>query len=196
MIQFSYLPNELTVHYHKGTNFIIGANSPSLPIYFALKNKHEYQMLGTEQFISDIMIIVEQFAMKFDLVVIPESRYGFLKEITKNMSNVLELKKRAKNEICELAQKTQSWKKQDRESAKRSWNEMGESFTINHIKSNKRKDYIPYLFENTTVQNNTKILLLDDFIMSGNTIKAMAMALGNIQYAIFGIFHQNDYQCN
>jgi glycerophosphoryl diester phosphodiesterase len=196
MSQFCYLSSELPIHQHGNVNFLIDAATTSLPIYFALKGKHEYEMLGVDKFIEDMRAVFEQFASQFDLVVFPESRYPFLKEITKNIPNVLELKKRTKDEICDLVKNTKGWKKQDLESAKKSWDEMGQSFTINKIKSNKRKDYIPYLFEQKEIATGSKVLLLDDFVMSGNTIKAMELALGIKEYSVFGVFYQISYGGN
>ena len=67
---------------------------------------------------------------------------------------------------------------------------MGDTFTINTIKANKRKDYVPHLFEPYEVPPDSKVLLLDDFIMSGNTIDAMAAAIGRTNYHALGLFYQ------
>lgn len=174
-------------------NFLIDASGSNLPIYFALKGKHDYQMIGEEQFIADVKLLVEEFASQFDLVVFPESRYPFLRLVTQNLINVVELKKRSKEEICQIVQAAEGWKKLDLVSAEKSWAEMGETFTINKIKSNKRKAYIPYLFQKIEVNPNKKILFLDDFIMSGNTIKAMESALNIKEYYTMGIFYQIGY---
>lgn len=64
---------------------------------------------------------------------------------------------------------------------------MGESFTMNLIKKNKRKDYVPHLFESQPLTGS--VLLLDDFIMSGNTIEAMKHAVG-CDAGVMGIFYQ------
>jgi hypothetical protein len=193
MNQFCYLHREFQIHQKEKVNFLIDASGSNLPIYFALKGKHEYEMLGTEQFIEDVKVIVEQFASQFDLIVFPESRYPFLRKLTANLKNVVELKKRNKEEICEIVKAAEGWKKLDLISAEKSWAEMGDTFTINKIKSNKRKAYIPYLFEKMEVAQGTKVLLLDDFVMSGNTIKAMEAALNIKEYSIMGIFYQIGY---
>jgi hypothetical protein len=193
MNQFCYLHRDFQIHQKENVNFLIDASGSSLPIYFALKGKHEYEMLGEEKFIYDVKAIVEKFASQFDLVVFPESRYPFLRKITENLTNVVELKKREKVEICEIVKKAEGWKKLDLASAEKSWAEMGESFTINKIKSNKRKAYIPYLFQKMEVAHGKKVLLLDDFIMSGNTIKAMEAALNITEYSTMGIFYQIGY---
>jgi adenine/guanine phosphoribosyltransferase-like PRPP-binding protein len=112
------------------------------------------------------------------------------------LGNLIELKKRAKEEICQIVKTEQGWKKLDLVSAEKSWSEMGDTFTINKIKSNKRKAYIPYLFQKIEVAPGTKVLLLDDFVMSGNTIKAMESALGIQDYSTMGIFYQIGYGGN
>ncbi len=196
MSQFCYLHRDFQVSQKDKTHFLIDASGASLPIYFALKGKHEYEMLGDEQFIADVKAIVEQFASKFDVVVFPESRFPFLRKITQNLTNVIELKKRGKQEICDIVKTAEGWKKLDLASAEKSWAEMGETFTINKIKSNKRKAYIPYLFEKVQIQEGAKVLLLDDFVMSGNTIKAMEIALDIKDYSTMGIFYQVGYNGN
>lgn len=196
MSQFCYLHREFQIHQKDEVNFLIDASGVNLPIYFALKGKHDYQMLGEEQFIRDVKAVVEKFASQFDLVVFPESRYPFLREITKDLNNVVELKKRTKEEICQIVKVEQDWKKLDLVSAEKSWDEMGDTFTINKIKSNKRKAYIPHLFQKVEVASGTKVLLLDDFVMSGNTIKAMELALGIQEYSTMGIFYQIGYGGN
>jgi hypothetical protein len=196
MSQFCYLHRDFQINKKDEVNFLIDASGTNLPIYFALKGKHDYKMLGEEQFIADVKAVVEQFASQFDLVVFPESRYPFLREITKDLGNVIELKKRAKEEICQIVKTEQGWKKLDLVSAEKSWSEMGDTFTINKIKSNKRKAYIPYLFQKIEVAPGTKVLLLDDFVMSGNTIKAMESALGIQDYSTMGIFYQIGYGGN
>lgn len=68
---------------------------------------------------------------------------------------------------------------------------MGDTFTINLIKSNQRKHYVPYLFEPIEVPAGRRVLLLDDFIMSGNTIAAGKAALGLAECDCFGVFYQS-----
>lgn len=196
MSQFCYLHRDFQMHQKDEVNFLIDASGTNLPIYFALKGKHDYEMLGEEQFIADVKAIVEQFASQFDVVVFPESRYPFLRKVTQDLTNVVELKKRDKGEICQIVQAEQGWKKLDLVSAEKSWAEMGETFTINKIKSNKRKAYIPHLFHKVKVATGAKVLLLDDFIMSGNTIKAMESALGITEYETMGVFYQIGYGGN
>ena len=189
-MQFSYLHRALTTHQADGTNFLLDASFTTLPLYFSLKGKHDYEMINADAFIAHVKAIVDQFAKDYDVVVFPESRYPFMRQITKDVPNTIELRKRSKEEICSLVSQTKGWRKLDLESARNAWNEMGSTFQINKIKSNKRKDYVPHLFEKVEVDPSKKVLLIDDFIMSGHTIKAMAAAINSENYSTFGVFYQ------
>lgn len=174
----------------ESVSFLFDASFCSLPLYFALKGKHDYHMVNADAFIAEVKAIVDQVAKDYDVVVFPESRYPFMRQITSSIPNTIELKKRGKEEICSLVRQTKGWKKLDLESAQRAWDEMGSTFQINKIKSNKRKDYVPYLFEKVEVEVSKKVLLIDDFIMSGHTIKAMAAAISAEDHSTFGVFYQ------
>jgi phosphoribosylpyrophosphate synthetase len=192
MPHFSYLTNTLSIQTVGKLSFMVEASNLSLPIYFSLKEKNDYQMVGMHSFVDSVRKAIEQYTHQFDIVVIPESRYSFLKDITANINNGFVLKKRTKAEICNMAKTNSGWNKQELSSAKKAWDEMGDSFTINKIKSNRRKDYIPYLFEKTNINDKT-VVLLDDFVMSGNTIKAMELALGISEYQTLCVFYQIGY---
>jgi len=183
----SYLAQDLSVRQAENASFLFDASFCSLPLYFAMKGKHDYHMVNADAFINDVKTVVEQFAKDYDVVVFPESRYPFMRQITSNLPTI-ELRKCPKEEICLLASQAKGWRKLDLESAQRAWDEMGPTFQINKIKSNKRKDYVPHLFEKVNVEG--KVLLIDDFIMSGHTIKAMAAAVNVEHYDTFGIFYQ------
>lgn len=187
MSQFSYLSRPLTIQTQKDIHYLFDASNTSLPIYFALKGRHGYKIFQTDKLIADIKIILERFLQRFNTIVIPESRSSFIKIVTQNHHNVVELKKRPKEEICQLALATPTWRKLDKASAKKDWDLMGETFTMNLIKKNKRNDYVPHLFEPLTVTGS--VLLIDDFIMSGNTISAMQHAIGT-DGEVLGIFYQ------
>jgi hypothetical protein len=192
-MKFTYLKRDISIKERDGIHFLLPASFYSLPIYFALKGKHDYEMLGAEEFVDQVKPIVKSFAADFDVVVIPESRCPFLRNLTKDLPNVLELRKRSKEEICSLALQTKGWRKADVESARKAWSEMGDTFTINLIKSNKRKDYVSHLFESVKIPDGSKILLFDDFIMSENTIKAMSAAIGHADHQTLGIFYQQKF---
>lgn len=161
----------------------------TLPLYFALKGRHDYELFQKDKLIADIKYLLERRIERFNTLIIPESRSSFLRDISRDIKNVVELKKRPKEEICELAMQTPGWRKADRLSAEKDWAQMGESFTINLIKKNKRQDYVPHLFIPQTVTGT--VLLLDDFIMSGNTIIAMKHAIDQ-DAEVMGIFYQKD----
>lgn len=166
------------------------ASHCSLPLYFAVKGKHNYGLANEVEFVTAVRTAVEQVAAGFDLVVYPESRYPFLRQVTAGLPHARELKKRAKDDICARTMASRKWSKLERLSQERAWAEMGESFTINKVKSNQRRHYAPHIFEALDVAGIERILLLDDFIMSGNTLAAMAASLGVSDYHAFGVFYQ------
>lgn len=187
---FCYLPRPLQLHRTNGTYHVLDATHTSLPLYFSLKAKHDYYMIGKGPFIEDVQAALSVLNDKYDVVVIPESRFSFLDHVISNFPNVLRISKRSKLEIFERALQTPSWRKLDRQAAEKAYDEMGETFTINTIKSNKRKDYVPHLFEEAHVYMDARMLIADDFIMSGNTIKALAASVGRTFYDELGIFYQ------
>ena len=187
--ELSYLSLPLNVQQEGNVNFLLDASFSSLPLYFALKQKHDYYLANKDIFIADVKSHVEAFAKDFDLIIYPESRFPFVKEIVGDLP-AIELRKRNKAEIIDAVVMNAKWCKQEYMSAKAQWQEMGETFTINKIKSNKRHLYVPHLFQAVNVPSDSKILLLDDFVMSGNTIKAMAAAINTTQHETFGVFYQ------
>jgi hypothetical protein len=190
-MSFCYIPQHLSVQTSNEVSYLFDASHTSLPLYFAQKGqRHQYQMVNADLFINDLKQVINVVAADYDVVIIPESRFPFLELITTDLQNVIKLKKRSKEQICALTQQNSQWRKLDVASAHKAWDEMGSSFTINKIKSNKRKDYVPYIFEPTTLPPGSRVLLLDDFIMSGNTIEAMLAALPGVTAQVFGIFYQ------
>jgi len=166
------------------------ASHCSLPLYFAVKGKHNYALANEAEFVSEVKKAVEQVVEGYDLVVYPESRYPFLRQVTADLPQARELKKRAKEDICARTIASRKWSKLERLSQERAWAEMGEGFTINKVKSNQRRHYAPHIFEALDVTGAERILLLDDFIMSGNTLAAMAASLAVSEYHAFGVFYQ------
>ncbi len=170
--------------------YLFEANHASLPLYFALKCKHGYALANREAFVDAVRAVVAEVAQNYSQVVYPQSRVPFLSDLVAQLPNAVELAKRSKTDIIELAQESARWSKLERQSQARAWAEMGDTFTINLIKSNQRKHYVPYLFEPIDVPPGNRVLLLDDFIMSGNTIAAGKAALGLADCDCFGIFYQ------
>lgn len=190
MINLSYLPRHLSLSVTNSIHYLFDASNLTLPIYFSQKGRHEYVLVNFNDMFHHIQPLIEQLAVDYDIVVIPESRSSLLRMLTQRLYKVVHLVKRPKTQIFELVKHTPSWRKNDIQSAEKAMYEMGGRFTINTIKANKRKDYVPHLFEPQVVPQGTRVLLLDDFIMSGNTIKAMAAALGITEYDTLGIFYQ------
>jgi len=162
----------------------------TLPLYFAVKGKHSYNLVNEPDFVAAVRTAVQAVAADYDLVAYPESRFPFLRQLTAGLPNARELKKRTKADICALTMASRKWSKLERASQERAWSEMGDSFTINKVKSNQRKHYAPFIFEPVVVPAGQRVLLLDDFIMSGNTLTAMAASLDVRDYAAFGVFYQ------
>ena len=151
------------------------ADALSLPIYFALKNKHGYVLTNRDEFEAHLQEQIKTLSMQFDKLVIPESRHSFLTNICSHIENVLVLRKNSKEHICEKFLQSQKWSKDEIKSAQSQWRDMPGGFEINKIKSNKRQFYEPFLFEKKRVEG--RVLLLDDFKRSGSTMRAMTNAL-------------------
>lgn len=192
MKPLNYLPTPVAITTEGDVSYIFEATNYNLPLYFALKGRHEYELQNRDVLISHLQNVVDNFVQQFDVVVIPQSRSDLLKRVISRFPNVIGLSKRDKMEIFSRVSTTPSWRKLDIQSANKARDEMGESFTINTIKSNKRKDYVPHIFHSASIPKDRKVLLLDDFVRSGNTIQAMASALEITEYHTLGIFYQKN----
>lgn len=187
-----YIPHPLTVKADQNTRYLFKASHTSLPLYFALKGKHGYQLENREDFVGAVQAVVEDFTRDYDLVVYPESRFSFLSELVENLPAAVQLRKRSKLDVIAEARAHARWSKLERKSQEKAWAEMGDVFTINAVRSNQRKHYVPYLFEPLEVDSQ-RVLLLDDFIMSGNTVAAALAAMGRERCDCFGVFYQPGY---
>ena len=186
----SFCPTQLPLKSAGHVTYLMEASFCSLPLYFAVKGKHNYAMANETAFVEAVRIAVASIANQYDLIVFPESRYPFLRQVTEGLPQARELKKRAKADVCARTMASRKWSKLERVSQERAWAEMGETFTINKVKSNQRKHYAPHIFEELDTAGAQRILLLDDFIMSGNTLAAMAASLKLDCYEAFGVFYQ------
>lgn len=186
----SWLPRPLQLQAAGRTRYLLDASFCSLPLYFALKGKHEYVLTNPGPFVEAVQAQVATVAAEYDLVVFPESRFPFLQQVTAGVPHAVEMRKRAKDEVFERALAAHKWSKLERESQARARAEMGDAFTINLIKSNQRHRYAPHLFQELAPATGSRVLLLDDFIMSGMTLRALEAALGRQDCDSFGVFYQ------
>lgn len=186
----SWWPHPMPVRVEGPVRFLMDASFCSLPLYFALKGKHDYAMVNQAPFIEAVRERVAEVAGGYDLVVYPESRFPFLRQVTEGLANAAEMRKRSKAEVCVRTMGSRKWSKLERQSQERAFSQMGDAFTINLIKSNQRQHYAPHLFEGIAVAPGARVLLLDDFIMSGMTLQAMSAALGLQNCDAFGVFYQ------
>lgn len=186
----SWLPRPLQLQTAGRIRYLMDASFCSLPLYFALKGKHEYVLTNAAPFVEAVRGQVAAVAAEYDLVAFPESRFPFLRQVTAGVPHAVEMRKRAKAEVFERALAGHKWSKLERESQARAGAEMGEAFTINLIKSNQRHRYAPHLFQELTSASGSRVLLLDDFIMSGMTLLALEAALGRSGCDAFGVFFQ------
>lgn len=191
-VPLCYLPQALHLKKSGRLQYIFDANGASLPLYFALKGKHGYSLDNQDVFRDAVRGVVEQVAQAYDLVVYPQSRFPFLQELVAGLPNTQRLVKRSKEAVIQSALEHAHWNKLERQSQQRCWAEMGETFTINLVKSNQRKHYVPHLFERVEL-GERRVLLLDDFIMSGNTLSAMLAAIGRSECDSLGVFYQTAY---
>jgi len=186
----SWLPRPLPVRRAGSVQYLMDASFCSLPLYFALKGKHDYAMVNQAPFIQAVRERVAEVAGGYDLVVYPESRFPVLRQVTEGLANAAEMRKRSKAEVCVRTMGSRKWSKLERQSQERAFSQMGDAFTINLIKSNQRQHYAPHLFEGIAVAPGARVLLLDDFIMSGMTLQAMSAGLGLQNCDAFGVFYQ------
>lgn len=186
----SWLPQALSVQTAGRIRYLMDASFCSLPLYFALKGKHDYSMVNSGTYLPAVQAEVERVAAEYDVVVFPESRFPFLRQVTAGVGHAVELRKRSKDSVCARAMAGHKWSKLERQSQERAWAQMGEAFTINLIKSNQRRHYAPHLFEQVDIPAGARVLLLDDFIMSGMTLQAIQAAVGREDCDAFGVFYQ------
>jgi hypothetical protein len=186
----SFCPADLPVQRQNNVRYLLEASFCSLPLYFAVKGKHNYALVNEAAFIAAVRAAVLPLTADYDLIVYPESRFPFLRHVLAGVPHARELKKRAKADVCARTMASRKWSKLERVSQERAWSEMGETFTINKVKSNQRRHYAPHIFEPLDTAGAERILLLDDFIMSGNTLAAMAASLGLEHFEAFGVFYQ------
>lgn len=170
-----YINNTTIKEVASGEFTFFEADALSLPIYFALKNKHGYVLTNRDEFEAYLQEQIKTLSMQFDKLVIPESRHSFLTNICSHVENVVVLRKNSKEHICDQFLGAQKWSKDEIKSAQSQWRDMPGGFEINKIKSNKRQFYEPFLFEKKRVEG--RVLLLDDFKRSGSTMRAMTNAL-------------------
>lgn len=185
-----WVPRQLPVAIDAGIRYLLDASFGSLPIYFALKGKHDYVLANADAFLAEVRQQVELVAADYDVVAYPESRFPFLRTVVAGLSNAVELRKRFKDEIFELAGAGHKWSKLERLSQAQARAKMGESFTINLIKANQRQRYAPFLFQPVSLAPGARVLLLDDFIMTGMTLRAMEACMGREGCDAFGVFCQ------
>lgn len=176
MAELSVYINNTTIKEIAPNEFIFfEANALSLPIYFALKSKHDYVLTNRDEFEAYLQDQIKKLSIHFDTIIIPESRHSFLTNICSYIENIGVLSKNSKEHICENFLKSQKWSKDEIKSAQAHWRDMPGGFEINKIKSNKRQFYEQFLFEKKRVEG--RVLLLDDFKRSGSTMRAMTNAL-------------------
>jgi hypothetical protein len=188
--QLSYLPQKLTLQQDGGVRYLFEASGLTLPLYFSMKGKHHYQLANEGAFLQAVAAAVREEAQHWDALVFPQSRYPFLRKVLEGLGNAVELKKRNKTDICLQTLGAAGWNREARQSQERAWLDMGDVFALNQIKSNQRKHYVPHLFEPVEFSPGTRLLLLDDFIVSGTTIAAMRAAVGCDAKDVLGIFSQ------
>jgi len=148
--------------------------STNLDLYFKLKNRTNIKMKSKEY-----KTIIKIFATKlknnsigYDIVVIPYSSQTFLEDVVKESGvNYIIINKNNKNTILPFI-RVSKCNNQVKESQINRINNMEDKFRIKKIKLNQRHLYIPILFKDMKLENK-KVLIVDDSIFSGNTIKAI-----------------------
>lgn len=187
----TYIPQDLSLKYHKDCYYLIELNNLTLPIYFGLKYKHNYTVSNKHKFYSN----VQSSLPKVDLFIIPESNNDMLNLITlhKNMT----MFKNDKDTVKQLMIQNNKYSKNEIDSLNKSFDSMNKGFQIHKLKLNKRKDAIPYLFKETQFlleelpkYKNKHVCILDDLSVSNSTIQAMEYILSkhNIFYNKISIF--------
>jgi len=160
----------------------------NLNLYFSLKNKHNLSIKEKEkdEFIFKIRNEIKKHVKNIDLIIFPESKSNFLKNVIGSLKiEHLELKKNSKEFIQERLVEM-DFSKQEMKSQLIRLKKMGSTFQIHKIKSNQRKKYYPYLFKKTNANlENKKIIFIDDSIFSGSTLKSAKFTINSIEKSLF-----------
>lgn len=180
----TYLPQDLSLKYHKDCYYLIELNNLTLPVYFGLKDKHNYSVSNKYKFYSN----VKDSLPEVDLFIIPESSSDLLNTITIHKN--LTLFKNNKDTIKQLMIQNNKYSKNEIDSLNKSFDSMNKGFQIHKLKLNKRKDAIPYIFKDTPFfihdllkYKNKHVCILDDLSVSNSTIHAMECILN--KHSIF-----------
>jgi hypothetical protein len=151
----------------------------NLNLYFSFKDKYEYAL--TEKKLNFIKEKLKSNVDKYDLIVYPETKGAYLKEIALYLSK--EIICIPKNTIVDIKEQVskQQMMKSEKSSLMLAIDNMDNSFQINKIKANQRKRFINILFKKTTLDKSKKILFFDDSIFGGMTFTALLNSINNLQ---------------
>lgn len=172
--------SELEIKYsqHSGHYFFDLKQKANMHLYYAVKNRFEHSICAEQKelLIHQLANAISKFCNdnKYDNIVIPESSQPFIESIV-NKTGIpyFVLEKNTKEYILSQID-TLSLQKKEKENHIMRINGMGESFKINHLKSNQRRKYFDLIFKNIQNDNiNKKSLIIDDSYFSGITIIAI-----------------------
>jgi hypothetical protein len=151
----------------------------NLNLYFSFKDKYEYKM--TQEKLFSIKQKLMSNVDKFDVIVYPETKGEYLKDIALYLAK--ELICVQKNSILDIKEMVlnQQMMKSEKASLMMAIDSMKDSFQINKIKANQRKRFINLLFKKTKLDKNKKTLFLDDSIFGGMTFTALLKSIENIE---------------
>jgi hypothetical protein len=154
-------------------------------VYFALKEKHNYLMEYQSLFINRIYRCIQQVRFpRVDVVLCPETSHSLLTTFLscyltshsyRPPNGTHTIKKRTLAEMRALSLEMKM-SKEERISQQRCFDTMQDSFQIHKIKTNQRKRYEGLMFDDTDFPNvmGKRVLIIDDSIFSGATVKALA----------------------
>lgn len=159
-------------------------------LYFALKNKHGRLVDDPTPFYHTVERYILENFRDVDTIVYPESSKALNQTIAGMFGGLaFEFKKSKKTTIISKAQELK-WNKLEWQSQLSRFEEMGEDFQINKIKPNQRHKYEDFIFDNTNMEHlkGQSVLLLDDSLFSGSTVRSMISVLTGLNCSITDIF--------
>lgn len=155
-------------------NHLITLDKDSKRTYFAVKERYGEQLADRTAFISEVTARLKAPLLAFDTIVIPESSNDFIFRVASGLEKpVIVVYKSTKEQILEKVD-TLPLQKMEKESHLKRINEMKNGFIIRDMKANQRVLYESFLFQRTTVPENS--VLLDDSCFSGTTFRALEKA--------------------
>ena len=154
---------------------IFSLNSSNITDYFKFKNKHQYFFTDSEfrSFKTEVQDFIAASA-EFNRIVVPQTTNSLFLEIVHEMSEVLIIPKRSKEEVLGYLD-SQQMMKAERKKLYTNIQSMDE-IKIHLIAGNQRSRVAGVLFEVPEL-DYSRDLFIDDAIFSGSTFRALTESI-------------------